>query len=186
MTNSGRGAVRCERDAHPGCLGPKLCGAPAVSFPIMNATPQKRKSPSATSRALRQPVPGIVCCGIFALLAGCASGPDSYVLSAPPPPAPAQSVTTTTTTTTGQPAPGVPTSSTVVVTQAPPAVQHEAVLAQPSSEHVWIAGYWTWQHDRYVWIAGHWELPPDYAVAWVAPRWEREGRGYRFYEGYWQ
>jgi len=77
------------------------------------------------------------------------------------------------------------TVSTIIVTQAPPAMQQEVVLAQPSSQHVWLAGYWTWRNDRYEWMAGHWELPPSPNSAWVAPRWEQQGNAYRFYEGYW-
>ena len=78
-----------------------------------------------------------------------------------------------------------PVASTIIVTQAPPALQQEVVLAQPSPQHVWLAGYWTWRDARYEWMAGHWELPPNSGSVWVAPRWEREGNAYRFYEGYW-
>src|SRR5271166_1102576 len=79
----------------------------------------------------------------------------------------------------------VPVVSTTVVTQAPPAPQQEVVLAQPTSQHVWLAGYWTWRNERYEWMAGHWELPPSSNSAWVSPRWEQQGNAYRFYEGYW-
>jgi hypothetical protein len=87
----------------------------------------------------------------------------------------------TTTTPATTVAPG-----TIVVTQAPPTVQQETVLARPSAQHVWIPGYYTWRDNRYVWIAGRWEMPPRSDAVWVAPRWERESGGYRFYEGYWQ
>jgi hypothetical protein len=80
---------------------------------------------------------------------------------------------------------GMPVVNTVVVTQAPPMAQQEVVLARPSPEHVWIAGYWTWRDNQYEWMAGHWELPPRSDAAWVAPRWVQEGNSYRFYEGYW-
>jgi hypothetical protein len=79
----------------------------------------------------------------------------------------------------------VPVSSTIVVTQAPPALQTEVVLAQPSPQHVWIPGYWTWRSEQYQWMAGHWELPPSSGSTWFAPRWEQEGNAYRFHEGYW-
>ena len=78
-----------------------------------------------------------------------------------------------------------PVVNTLVVTQAPPALQQEVVLAQPSPRHVWLAGYWTWRDARYEWMAGHWELPPSSNSVWVAPRWEHEGNAYRFTEGYW-
>jgi len=58
----------------------------------------------------------------------------------------------------------------------------EVVLAQPSSQHVWIAGYWTWRNDRYEWMAGHWALPR----ARVQCGWRRVGAArqcYRFLRG---
>ena len=80
------------------------------------------------------------------------------------------------------PAPG---TITTVVTQAPPEMQQEPVLAQPSAQHVWLPGYWTWRNERYEWMAGHWALPPNSNSVWVAPRWEQRGNGYRFTDGYW-
>lgn len=126
---------------------------------------------------------GLVC--IF--ITGCASGPESHVVSAPPPAAQPSTMTTTTTTTTptvvvsGQAYATAPAVSTVVV----PAMQQEVVQVRPSSQHVWIAGYWTWRNERYEWMAGHWEMAPRSNSAWVAPRWERNGSSYTFYEGYW-
>ena len=87
-----------------------------------------------------------------------------------------QSYTTTTST---------PVVSTLVVTQAPPVPQVDVVIAQPSPNDVWLAGYWTWRDNQYEWMAGHWELPPSSSSVWTAPRWEQEGNAYRFHEGYW-
>jgi hypothetical protein len=137
-------------------------------------------------------------CGAIGLLAGCASEPESQTVSSLPPPAPTRSVTTTTTTTTPDTMPagvvGNSTTETIatstpgvnstVVTEAPPAIQQEVVLAQPSANYVWIAGYWSWR-NQYEWTAGHWELPPNSSSVWVAPRWEQQGNAYRFYNGYW-
>jgi len=108
-------------------------------------------------------------------------------------------VTTTTTTTTPDTVPGVivgnparvtyatatPGVNTFIVTEAPPALQQEVVLAQPSANDVWIAGYWSWRNSRYEWMAGHWELPPNLSSVWVAPTWRQQGNGYKFTEGYW-
>jgi len=70
--------------------------------------------------------------------------------------------------------------------QAPPAPQApQAIPARPSSEHVWIDGYWTWQNNRYEWMAGHWELPPSSSAKWEYPHYASEGGAYRFYEGRW-
>jgi hypothetical protein len=114
------------------------------------------------------------------LFSGCESTPESHVVSAPPP-ANSGAVVVAQPQQVQQ-----PQSSQVVVVQAPPALQQEVPQAQPSSDHVWIAGYWTWRNSRYEWIPGRWELPPRSSAVWVAPRWERLSNGtYRFYEGYW-
>jgi hypothetical protein len=153
---------------------------------------------SASICAVRQFTPAVMCCGALVLLAGCASEPESHMVSAPPPSASANSVTTTTTTTpvavavpvAGNPgnmtiATTTPVVSTTIVTETPPALQSEVVLARPSPKYVWLAGYWTWRDARYEWMAGHWELPPGSRSVWVVPRWEQQGNAYKFYEGYW-
>lgn len=134
--------------------------------------------------------------GVLGLFAGCASEPESHVVSAPPPVVSPNTTVTTSSTTTSTPVVttttpvattatvAVPTN-TIVVAQPPPAAQQEVVLARPSPDHIWIDGYWTWRNSRYEWMAGHWEIPPRSGSVWVAPRWEREGNAYRFYEGYW-
>jgi len=165
-----------------------------VYFEPMKNTILNLLSPSASARAVRQFSPIIACCGVLGLFAGCATEPESHMLSAPPPPTPANTVMTTTTTTTpvtvANPAyvttsTATPVVSTIIVTQAPPALQQEVVLARPSPQHVWLGGYWTWRDSRYEWMAGHWELPPNSNSVWVAPRWEQQGNAYKFYEGYW-
>ena len=149
-------------------------------------------SPAASVRAIRLLAPMFACCGALGLfLAGCESEPESHLVSAPPPAGPTRAVTTTTVTTAPTavvaPAYGAagPAVSTIIVTEAPPAMQQEVVLAQPTSQHVWLPGYWTWRNDRYEWMAGHWELPPSSSSVWVRPRWEQQGNAYKFYEGYW-
>jgi hypothetical protein len=69
--------------------------------------------------------------------------------------------------------------------QQPPTAQQEVPLPRPSRDHVWVAGYWSWQNNQYQWMAGHWEIPPRSGAVWVPPRWQPEGTSYRFYEGYW-
>jgi hypothetical protein len=122
--------------------------------------------------------------GGLAFVAGCASEPESHTVSAPPPNVVVAQQQPTQIVVSGNAS--QPQSGMIVVTQAPPAVQQEVVLAQPSSDHKWIPGYWTWRNNRYEWMAGHWELPPSSNSVWVAPRWERRSDGsYQFYEGYW-
>ena len=152
-------------------------------------------STSIAKGAAQRLTPCLVAVGGLLLLAGCESPTESHVVSAPPPPAPV--VTTSSQPVIVQQAPAptqvVVTSTataagagTIIVTQAPPAVQHEVVLARPSSAHVWIPGYWTWRNNRYEWMGGHWEIPPRTDAVWVGPRTERLSDGtYRFYEGFW-
>jgi hypothetical protein len=130
---------------------------------------------------------GIVSAGLL-LLAGCSTEPDSHVVSAPPPGAPgaAQPVTVVTQSGTAAPAVASAGGNTIVVTQAPPALQTENPGPQPSSAHIWVPGYWTWQNSQYQWIAGQWAIPPEGDTTWIPPHWEPEGNGYRFYEGYWK
>ncbi len=143
---------------------------------------------SKATRVIRRIAGLSVVSGGIVLLAGCGSSPDSHVVSAPPPPPPTtqivvaqQQPTQLVVSGTAQTANG-----TIIVMQAPPTLQQEVVLAQPSSDHKWIAGYWTWRNNRYEWMAGHWELPPNSNATWVSPRWEHTSDGsYRFYEGYW-
>lgn len=73
----------------------------------------------------------------------------------------------------------------MVVMQAPPAAQQEVPTPRPTSDHVWVAGYWRWQNNQYLWVPGHWEVPPRGGAVWTPPRWQPEGTSWRFYEGYW-
>jgi WXXGXW repeat (2 copies) len=137
--------------------------------------------------------------GALALLAGCATEPESHVVSAPPPASP---IATTPVVAAPQPQQVIVTqpqpqqvvttvaasgaTTSYVVLQAPPAPQApQAVPTQPSSSHVWIDGYWTWRNNRYEWMAGHWEVPPFAGAKWVAPHSETQSGAIRFYEGHW-
>lgn len=151
-------------------------------------------------RAARRLTSVIVCFGTLGILAGCDTGPQTNTVSSPPPPAPTRSVTTTTTTTTPDTVPAViaggpanvivttatPVAGATIVTEAPPALQSEVVLAQPASNYVWVAGYWTWSNQQqYQWTSGRWVIPPKPGAEWNAPRWEQQGKDYKFTEGYW-
>ncbi len=146
----------------------------------------------------------VICTGAIGLLAGCASYPESHVVSAPPPPPPAaqpQQATVYTVPAANQPPathtvtqtqsgttvayPSPVGASSIVVMQAPPQAQQEVPSARPSRDHVWIPGYWSWRTDRYEWMAGHWQVPSRFGAVWVPPRWQPEGTSWRYYEGYW-
>jgi hypothetical protein len=128
------------------------------------------------------PLQLLVLAGTAVFFGGCASEPESHVVSAPPPGAPVAAQAPVVYAT---PAAAPSAQSTIIVTQAPPAPQQEVVTARPSSDYVWVGGYWTWRNNRYEWVAGHWAIPPRSGATWIPPRWEPEGGSYRFYEGYW-
>lgn len=67
-----------------------------------------------------------------------------------------------------------------------PASGTDTVTDQPSPQHVYISGHWTWKDGAYAWASGHWELPPTNGAVWVASRWEKKDAGYALVEGYWQ
>jgi hypothetical protein len=135
----------------------------------------------------------LVLCGALGLLAGCTSDTPSHLVTAPPPPAPGTAPAPAQVVVVTQPQPAVVATAVVpgavnsyIVVSAPPAPQApEAIPDRPSTQHVWVAGYWTWQNNRYAWMAGHWEVPPFAGAAWVNPRTESESGNFRFYEGHW-
>lgn len=152
-------------------------------------------SARADGHSLPLPARLFAVCGAIGLFAGCASEPESVVVSAPPPPPPTATATVysapgTTPVAVQTPA-GVATvptpvgASSVVVMQAPPAAQQEVPSTRPSADHVWVAGYWSWRNNQYTWIPGRWDVPPRSGAVWVPPRWQPEGNSWRFYEGYW-
>lgn len=130
--------------------------------------------------------------GAFLFLGGCASEPESHLVTRPPPSAPTASPAVDTPqapqliVTAPQIVSGGAVVPSYVITQAPPAPPPEAVPVRPSTAHVWVPGHWTWQNSRYAWMAGHWEQPPSTGAVWVPPRWEPEGGSTRFYEGHWE
>jgi hypothetical protein len=74
----------------------------------------------------------------------------------------------------------------VVVQEAPPAIIVERRSSPPSGEYIWIDGYWHWNGHQYGWQAGHWTRPPHEHAVWIAPRYERHEKGYRYIPGQWR
>lgn len=147
--------------------------------PTAHALPEK-------NRALRQAGTFVLAGATLALIAGCASDP---IVPVPPPNAPPQQ----TIVITSPPQQIIGTApmggGTYIVTQAPPVQQQQqqqVISARPSSDHVWVEGWWTWRDGRYVWRPGEWVVPPRYGAVWTPPRWERRSDGWAFVEGFWQ
>ena len=54
---------------------------------------------------------------------------------------------------------------------APPPPRQEVMTPQPSPNHFWIRGDWSWNGREYVWEPGHWEMRHD-GWQWVPAHWE--------------
>ena len=80
-----------------------------------------------------------------------------------------------------QPAPATPV---VVAAVQPPPPQVEKVPPAPTSDAVWIPGYWNWSNDQYVWVAGRYE-PARVGYTWVPNRWEHVNGRWQMTGGAW-
>jgi hypothetical protein len=72
-----------------------------------------------------------------------------------------------------------------VAPDAPPPPRREVRMARPGPNHVWIAGSWDRQDDRWAWAPGRWEEPSQHGSSWVRARYQREGGAYRYEPGHW-
>ena len=72
-----------------------------------------------------------------------------------------------------------------IAPDAPPPLRHETRPSRPGRNHVWIAGYWDRQGDRWDWAPGRWEEPSQRGSRWVKPRYQREGGAYRYEPAHW-
>ncbi len=82
-------------------------------------------------------------------------------------------------------------ASRVETVSAPPPMPvapqvQEVVVAAPSSEAVWVPGYWSYRGRGYVWVSGHWEMPPPHHRSYVVGHWERRGHRTYWVESYWR
>ena len=76
-------------------------------------------------------------------------------------------------------------SSTVVVSEPPPAPRHEVIGTAPDERHVWVAGSWSRAAHRWLWVPGHWEARPRYNAIWVPGHWDKnlDERGWTWTPG---
>lgn len=81
---------------------------------------------------------------------------------------------------------GHTTPAVVIMHDPPPSPRFEQPTPQPSPETTWIPGYWFYRDGEQQWVSGHWDTPPRVGAVWIAPRWEKQGDGYVFIQGYWQ
>lgn len=74
----------------------------------------------------------------------------------------------------------------IAATKMPPAPIVENIPAQPSSDLLWIPGYWIWLEGKndFAWICGLWRRPPP-KQKWIPGKWNNiEGQWVRE-QGFW-
>jgi|SRR5271157_1048808 len=74
----------------------------------------------------------------------------------------------------------------VVAAYGPPPPRYGVIGYAPGPGYMWTEGYWNLSGGSWVWVTGRWVRPPHPHAVWVGPEWRREGRGYRYYRGYWR
>lgn len=79
-----------------------------------------------------------------------------------------------------------PPPRVVYVREAPPPLRVEVLPRRSSPRHVWVGGYWSWEHSRYAWQPGRWAVPPRRSAVWVPHTWHRGGRGWQARGGHWR
>ena len=85
----------------------------------------------------------------------------------------------------GMPAPPMPGDLHVrVVVDAPPARQHEVVVARPGPHDVWAKGYWHHTGEQWSWNEGRWYAPRPHAH-WVNASYKKVHGGTRYTPGHW-
>jgi len=73
-----------------------------------------------------------------------------------------------------------------ISTEAPPCQpMDDERPEQPSSDHVWITGYWWWTNQTYVWVPGYWALPPQKSYVYVSGYWTYKGNQWVYVRGGW-
>ena len=76
------------------------------------------------------------------------------------------------------------TTPVIVATVQPPPAQAEKIPPAPSSDAVWIPGYWNYVNDQYVWVAGRYE-PARGGYTFVPNRWEYMNGRWQMVGGTW-
>ncbi len=81
--------------------------------------------------------------------------------------------------------PSLPGFEIRIATSAPPHARREVIPQRPDRDSVWIKGYWNWEGSRWAWTNGRWERPEQRSHKWVAPRYVREGKAWRYEPPHW-
>jgi hypothetical protein len=81
--------------------------------------------------------------------------------------------------------PGPPGIEIRIANSAPPRARYERIPARPDRESVWIKGYSHWEGNRWNWVSGRWARPEQPNHRWIAPRYVREGKAWRYEQPHW-
>jgi hypothetical protein len=81
--------------------------------------------------------------------------------------------------------PSPPNFEIRIARTAPPPVRHERISSRPDHDSLWIKGYWHWEGSRWGWVNGRWERPEQKSHRWVAPRYARAGKAWRYEPPHW-
>jgi hypothetical protein len=68
--------------------------------------------------------------------------------------------------------------------EPPEIIETGPSIEQPSPDHFWVPGHWSWVGDHYGWRPGYWSrIHPDWV--WVPAHYVWCPSGYVFVDGYW-
>jgi hypothetical protein len=75
----------------------------------------------------------------------------------------------------------------VIVDEIIPTPEGEVdfITVEPSTEHVWIPGYWERDPDKWTWVKGRWEKPPLKKAHWQNGHWKWQEGKWHWVRGYW-
>lgn len=79
-----------------------------------------------------------------------------------------------------------PPPGAVYVARRPPRDRDEVIGVRPGPGHIWMRGYWRWEHDDYAWTPGRWAVAERGFHDWAPGRWRHERRGWYYVEGRWR
>jgi hypothetical protein len=81
--------------------------------------------------------------------------------------------------------PSPPNFEIRIANTAPPRARHERISSRPDRDSIWSKGYWNWEGSRWGWVNGRWQRPEQQSHRWVAPRYAREGKAWRYEPPHW-
>ena len=56
---------------------------------------------------------------------------------------------------------------------------------RPSKEHIWVAGEWNRDGDKWEWESGRWQEPPNKNAEWVKGHWRMSAGMWHWAPGHW-